>query len=106
MWKFNDSNRARSQSEGGGSRYSGRSRRRVAIFSIAVAGGLLVTAQAMQSPEAHALGQGAGPSANLGSAPGPGSTWVEGVITDSCGQGQDDVNVEACRTVRDLPPRL
>jgi hypothetical protein len=95
MWKFSDRDDAGAQTEGGPPKSPWRSRRRVAICTVAVAGGMLVTAQALQSPEAHAVAAAAAAGGVSGSAPAAGSTWVEGVITDECGQGQDDVNVEA-----------
>lgn len=95
MSKFNDPNDSENQREGGASGHPARSRRRVAVCSIAVAGGLLFTAPALQSPEAHALTDAAMAGGASAAGPAPGTTWVEGVITDQCGQGQDDVNVEA-----------
>jgi hypothetical protein len=95
MSKINDPNDSENQREGGAWGRPGGSRRRVALCSIAVAGGLLFIAQALQSPEAHAFTHAASSGGASAAAPAPGTTWVEGVITDSCGQGQDDVNVEA-----------
>ena len=99
MSKFNDPVDPGTPTQGGGSGRPVRSRRRAAavVWSAVVAGGVLLTTQALESPEAHALTHEAmaGAAVPAASTPPPGSTWIEGVITDQCGQGQDNVNVEA-----------
>jgi hypothetical protein len=99
MSKFNDPGDPGAPTQGGGSGRSVRSRRRAAavVWSAVVAGGVLLSTQALDSPEAHALTREAmaGAAVPAASTPPPGSTWIEGVITDQCGQGQDNVNVEA-----------
>ena len=99
MSKFNDPVDPGTPTPGDGAGRPVRSRRRAAavVWSAVVAGGMLLSTQALHSPEAHALTHTAmaGAAAPAASTPPPGSTWIEGVITDQCGQGQDDVNVEA-----------
>jgi hypothetical protein len=97
MSKFNDPGNPGARMDGSGSGPPGRSRRRAAavVTSLAVAGGVLLTTQLVDSPGAGAYAHGAAPKALAASTPPAGSTWVEGVITDQAGTGQDDVNVEA-----------
>src|SRR3954466_48751 len=98
MSKFNNPLDPATPMPGGGpGRRVGSRRRALAVVgSVAVAAGLLLSTQALHSPEAQALTHApmAAPAVPASSPP-PGSTWIQGVITDQCGQGQDDVNVEA-----------
>ena len=75
-----------------------RFRNPLAATSLVAVAGLVVTSQAVLAPPGSA-GVRATPGHHRASAaavaPPPGSTWIEGVITDQADHGQDNVNVEA-----------
>jgi hypothetical protein len=99
MWKSNDPvDPGESKDRGGSGRPRSRRRAAALVTSLAVVGGVLLSGQALHSPGSRALAHGAMPTALLAGSPPAGTTWIEGVITDQAGTGQDDVNIEAWPT--------
>ena len=69
----------------------------MAGISLVVIGGMFAASHTMDAFAAPAVVTApAGPHrAAVAAVPPPGSTWIEGVVTDQADQGQDNVNVEA-----------
>jgi hypothetical protein len=76
------------------------SRKRTVGVTLVVIGALYLASHTMDAFATPAVvkAPAGGHRAAVAAVPPPGSTWIEGVVTDQADHGQDDVNVEAWST--------